>query len=640
MRFFSPNKYKIAISTLLLQSLVMSSSFAYEPSRMALEQTMPNGESIYVWYRKGLPVNADRARGNQLKTETILLKKGSVRRHGSMTLPCDIALEKDVPVKMRDGTTIYVDIFRPNDSERHPAIMAWSPYGKEIGGQWLDDVPFRAGVPQSATSGLEKFEGPDPAYWVAHGYAIINPDSRGAYNSEGNLNYWGQQNSEDGYDTIEWAAKQSWCNGNIGMSGNSWLTVSQWFIASVQPPHLKAIAPWEGFVDHFRETANRGGIPNPVFPEVIFETFASRNYIEDQPRMVLTYPFINGYWEDKCAKLEDIKVPAYVVASYTNPVHTHGTFAGFNKISSKDKWLRVHNTNEWFDYYTKDNVEDLRKFFDHYLMDKDNGWENTPRVRLSVLDPGHEDIVNRVEKEFPLKRTDYRKLYLSYDNTLKLSQSPQEISLAYDCAEKQPQQVFTYTFEKDTEVTGYMKLHTFVEASGADDMDLHVTVEKLDADGNPLFDRMSHMPIFSEGYFRVSQRALDENRSTDYDPVLKNTSEELLSKGEIVPVDIAIWPMGMIYHKGEKLCLKISPYVAPSRDFVPRFGSAKITLAKNEYTFAPDSKVKFRSIGGNADFVPYPEDAVKVPKSRNHGKHIFHMGGQYQSYLQIPVIRK
>ncbi|MBP5244483.1 MAG: hypothetical protein J6Z28_07185, partial [Succinivibrio sp.] len=181
MRLPSLNKYKITISTIIIQSFFITSAIAQEPSRMALEQNMPNGESIYVWYRKGLPVNADRARGNTLKTETILLKKGTVRRHGSLPLPCDIALEKDVPVKMRDGTTIYVDIFRPNDSKKHPAIMAWSPYGKEIGGQWLDDVPFRAGVPQGATSGLEKFEGPDPAYWVAHGYAIINPDSRGAY---------------------------------------------------------------------------------------------------------------------------------------------------------------------------------------------------------------------------------------------------------------------------------------------------------------------------------------------------------------------------------------------------------------------------------------------------------------------------
>lgn len=121
-----------------------------------------------------------------------------------------------------------------------PALLAWSPYGKEVGGQMLDDVPMRSGVPLSATSGLEKFEGPDPAYWVAHGYAVINPDKRGAYKSEGNILYWGHEDALDGRDVIEWIAGQDWSNGKVGMTGNSWLTVSQWFIAaenqSISPP--------------------------------------------------------------------------------------------------------------------------------------------------------------------------------------------------------------------------------------------------------------------------------------------------------------------------------------------------------------------------------------------------------------------
>ena len=61
---------------------------------------------------------------------------------------------------MRDGVTIYTDIFRPNDDKPHPAIMAMSPYGKEIGSQWLDDTLNHAGIPMDATSGLQKFEGP------------------------------------------------------------------------------------------------------------------------------------------------------------------------------------------------------------------------------------------------------------------------------------------------------------------------------------------------------------------------------------------------------------------------------------------------------------------------------------------------
>ena len=386
--------------------------------------------------RKALPVSADRVRYPGFRQETLVLKAGSVRREGAKPLTCDILLERDVPIKLRDGVTIYADVFRPTDGKPCPAILVWSPYGKEIGGQMLDDVPMRAGVPVEATSGLEKFEGPDPAYWVDHGYAIVNVDKRGAYMSEGNLLYWGHEDALDGCDVIEWIASRDWCTGKVGMSGNSWLTVSQWFIAAERPEHLAAIAPWEGFCDHYRESGTRGGIPTPEFPEMIAETFSSAHgMLEDQPRMIVEEPLMCDYWQDKAARVENIEIPAYVVASYTNSVHTHGTFAGYRRMASKEKWLRVHNTQEWFDYYTPENVEDLRRFFDHYLKGLDNGWEQTPKVRLSVLNPGGHDIVGRAEEEFPLARTVYRKLYLSAaDSTLLTALPEQETVNTYQSA--------------------------------------------------------------------------------------------------------------------------------------------------------------------------------------------------------------
>lgn len=309
------------------------------------------GRSFSVPTRQALSVNAPRARYPGFKQETIVLKKGTVRREGAMPLPCDILLQRDVAITLRDGTTIYADVFRPVEDGQYPAIMAWSPYGKEIGGQMIDDVLQRSGVPLAATSGLEKFEGPDPAYWVAHGYAVVNPDKRGAYMSEGNLLYWGHEDALDGCDVIEWIAQQPWSSGKVGMAGNSWLTVSQWFIAAEKPEHLAAIAPWEGFSDHYRESGTRGGIPMPEFPEMIAQTFASAHgRLEDQPRKIVQEELMSPYWEDKKARLTEKEIPAYVTASWTNAVHTHGTFAGYRQIQSQDKWLRVHNTNEWFDF--------------------------------------------------------------------------------------------------------------------------------------------------------------------------------------------------------------------------------------------------------------------------------------------------
>lgn len=608
------------------------------PARQEVTLHDAQGREMKVPLRKALPVDAPRVRYPGFKTETLILKAGSVRREGAMPLPCDILLERDVPIRLRDGVTIYADVFRPVGDEACPALLAWSPYGKEIGGQMLDDVPMRSGVPLSATSGLEKFEGPDPAYWVAHGYAIVNPDKRGAYMSEGNLLYWGHEDALDGCDVIEWIASQKWSNGKVGMTGNSWLTVSQWFIAAERPEHLAAIAPWEGFCDHYRESGTRGGIPAPEFPEMIAETFASAHgMLEDQPRMIVERPFMCDYWEDKAARVENIEIPAYVVASYTNSVHTHGSFAGFRRMASKEKWLRVHNTNEWFDYYTPENVEDLRRFFDHYLKGIDNGWEQTPRVRLSVLNPGGTDIVGRAEEDFPLARTRYRKLYLSAADSSLLTTLPEQQAVSeYQSDSARHEVTYRYRMEQPTEIIGYMKLHLWVSAPDHDDMDLAVRVEKLSRDGQPLPDRTGNL-IAATGLMRVSMRQLDETRSTEAEPYYTFTTEQKLKPGEIVPVEIEIWPMGLYFDEGEILQLTVGAY-RPANAAIP-FGSASISVPRDGFTYMPGQKpVEMITVGGNATQCADPAEVVVSPATHNSGRHRIYTGGEYDSYLYVPVI--
>lgn len=607
------------------------------PARQEVTLHDAQGREMKVPLRKALPVDAPRVRYPGFNPDTLILKAGSVRREGAMPLPCDILLERDVPIRLRDGVTIYADVFRPVGDEACPALLAWSPYGKEIGGQMLDDVPMRSGVPLSATSGLEKFEGPDPAYWVAHGYAIVNPDKRGAYMSEGNLLYWGHEDALDGCDVIDWIASQKWSNGKVGMTGNSWLTVSQWFIAAERPEHLAAIAPWEGFCDHYRESGTRGGIPAPEFPEMIAETFASAHgMLEDQPRMIVERPFMCDYWEDKAARVENIEIPAYVVASYTNSVHTHGSFAGFRRMASKEKWLRVHNTSEWFDYYTPENVEDLRRFFDHYLKGIDNGWEQTPRVRLSVLNPGGTDIVGRAEEDFPLARTQYHKLYLSAADSALLTSLPADQAVSeYQSDSARHEVTYRYRMERPTEITGYMKLHLWVSAPDHDDMDLAVRVEKLSRDGQPLPDRTGNL-IAATGLMRVSMRQLDEARSTETEPYYTFTTEQKLKPGEIVPVEIEIWPMGLYFDEGEILQLTVGAY-QPANAAIP-FGSASISVPRDGFTYMPGQPVEMMTVGGNATQCADPAEVVVSPATHNVGRHRIYTGGEYDSYLYVPVI--
>ncbi len=530
---------------------------------------------------------------------TNILTKGASISKGGLPLPCDILWERDVAVKLRDGVTIYIDIFRPVDTTtKVPAIISW------ISGKSVPHKRQVAGVSPEALSGLQNFESADPAYWCNHGYAIINPDTRGAFMSDGDIYFWGKSDAHDSYDVIEWASSQDWCNGKVGMSGNSHLAIMQWFTAAEQPPHLAAIAPWEGITDLYRQDICRGGIPNSGFNEQAIAGMTGKNRVEDIPAMLRKYPLMNSYWQDeKTATLENINTPAYIVASWTNDIHVFGTFDGFRRISSKDKWLRVHNTHEWPDYYTPENVEDLRRFFDYYLKDIDNSWKSTPKIRLSVLDPGGKDTLNRVENEWPLARTEHQKLFLDA-STGKLSTQPlpKESSTTYQADDGEGQVAFTITFDKETELTGYMKLRLWVEADGSNDMDLYVFVQKLDAQGNLLMAPTipNVLPDFRgpSGRLRVSHRELDPKRSTPAEPYLTHTMEQLLSPGQIVPVEIGLWPVGMFWHAGQQLRVIVAGY----------------------------------------NIVPFHIPGIPQPILRNKGKHIIHTGGKYDSYLQIPFI--
>ena len=507
----------------------------------------------------------------------------------------NIICEQDVPVTLRDGTVIYTDIYRPDVPFKIPVIISWSPYGKRPG-EGMSEWQVM-GVPPGTISEMSKFESPDPGYWCHKGYAIANVDPRGVGHSEGDINLFGTQDSEDGYDFIEWIAKQHWCSGRVGMGGNSAVAMTQCRIAAQQPPSLCCIAPWEATVDIYRESIYEGGIPALSFNEFIVASLTGPNLIDDQVANARQYPLMNAYWEDKIPDFKKITIPTYACASYSH-FHLHGSFDFFRKIKSKKKWMRAHREQEWPDLYNPANIADLTLFFDRYLKNIHNGWEMTPRYRIEVMDAFDCDYqTNRAENEFPLKRTEYKKLYLNAED-MSLNEEPVAVTskASYDSATEALN--FDIKFEEDTEITGYMSLRLWVEAEAHDEMDLFITIKKLDEEGNWLPTYILGEPHPGTwGKLRVSHRALDQKVSKHFEPVLSHLKEEKLSAGEIVPVDIAIVPSSKIWHKGQQLRLEIAGrYI-------------------REGWFEPLSW-----------------------ETDNKGNHIVHTGGAYESFLQIPVI--
>jgi predicted acyl esterase len=160
---------------------------------------------------------------------------------------------------------------------------------------------------------------------------------------------------------------------------------------------------------------------------------------------------------------------------------------------------------------------------------------------------------------------------------------------------------FVLKFDRDTELTGYLKLRLWVEAEGADDLDLFVYVKKLDRKGEflPAFV-MGHPHPGAQGWLRVSHRELDPARSTPSEPFLTHRREQLLRPKEIVPVEIGIWPTNMLWHAGQELRVVVAGHYMETRgaDWWEGF--------------------KYEELG--------------------KGDTVIHTGGKYDSHLLVPSI--
>ena len=546
-------------------------------------------------YRFRAPLSAPEARGAPLPV---------YRR----TIEYGMLIEREVSVALRDGVQLFVDVYRPLDEQPAPPLIAWGPYGKHI-----PNEPERfptAGMNPAHMSPIAPFEGPDPVYWVPRGYAVVAVNKRGNWYSQGNATFLSPEEARDFYDVIEWAGVQPWSSGKVGLTGVSYLASSQWRVAELNPPHLAAINPWEGWADTYREVAYHGGIPDTWFWPYLWTRWGvSSTQIEDWRAEMREHPFFDEFWASKAADFARIKVPAFIVASWTDQgLHTRGTLEGFKQIASPQKWLEVHGRKKWAYYYEPYSVRRLQAFFDHFLKGLPTEISAWPKVRLEIRERFFVGAM-RGESEWPLARTRYTKLHLdARDGSLQPAPVAVEAEARYEAVCGVPQAdhaTFAITFAEPTELTGHMKLRLYMSAVGADDLDVFVGLQKTDRQG-----AVVHFPFYAQfddgpvalGWLRASHRELDPARSAEHQPVLAHRRLHKLEPGHVVPLDIEIWPSSTRFEAGEGLRLIVQ-------------GSE---INKYPKTSAP---VYFRH-----------EDTV------NRGLHVIHTGGAHDSYLLVPVI--
>ncbi len=563
-------------------------------------------------------------------------------------------IERDVPIAMDDGLELRADVYRPDRAEPVPVIMTMGPYGKGVRYQdhhykpsWDWMIEHHPDLLAGSQHRYLAWETVDPEIWVAWGYAVIRVDSRGAGRSPGILDIFSERETLDYYDAIEWAGRQRWSNGKVGLNGISYYAMNQWRVAALQPPHLTAMIPWEGAADSYRDVFRHGGILSNKFIEVWYprqvlsvqhgnpaappdpwlnESSAGPAELSETQRAANRFATLANararemdehWYQDRSPDWSKVITPFLSAASWAGfGLHPRGNFAAFVHAASKQKWLEAHpgRHEEWF--YLDYGLQLQKRFFDHFLKGEANGWGEEARVWLNLRRPFTDAVELRKENEWPLARTAWTKLYLDAGKG----------ALSWEVPTQKAQATFAATVDNfcwmsppltvETEVTGPLALKLFVSSSTID-ADLFVTLQAFAPDDREVEFQGTvdpHTPL-AQGWLRASHRKLCAKRSTPFQPHHTHDEKQPLVSGEIYELDIEIWPTCIVLPAGYRLALDIRghDFRRPSADGDP--------------------------LGGGSG--PWRhDDALDRPTSIFGGKTTLHTGPGRESYLLVPVIAK
>jgi uncharacterized protein len=477
---------------------------------------------------------------------------------------------------------LRVNVYRPPDGGPFPVLLCAHPYGKDNlptkkkrGRGYSVSIQYQ--VLRQPTrprfSDLTGWEAPDPVWWTEHGFAVVNCDLRGAGRSDGVCSLLSDQEGEDVYDVVEWAAAQPWSTGAVGMIGVSYLAISQWKSAALRPPHLAAIVPWEGFTDAYRDFARAGGIR-----ETGFLTMWSRGLRAARLKYTLNEetakrPLRDEWWQALAPDLPKIEVPALICGSFSdNNLHSRGSVRAFEQISSPERHLYTHRGGKWSTFYSRSALETQLAFLDRHLRGGTGAPQ--PTVRVEVREDRDHIVEVREETTWPLESTEWTPLHLSGAG-LDYHAPAQVGSITFDTRSGGAR--FGWTLDADTEITGPMAMRLFVDVQGSDDVDLFVGVEKwrgreyVPFEGSYGFGR----DRITSGWLKASMRTLDEAHSRPFEPVPTFDARRPLQPGQVVQVDIPLGPSATLFRAGEQLRLVVAGrWLWPRNPLTGQFPSA------------------------------------------------------------------
>jgi len=498
-------------------------------------------------------------------------------------------------IRMDDGIELGATITFPseNGSEpapgRFPAVLNVTPYGRD---------------------GLCACDSAND--YATRGFVLAVVDVRGTGGSQGNLNenYFSPREARDGYELVEYLGAQPWSNGKVGMSGGSYLGISQYLIAELDPVHLAAIAPIEAFADIYNDAAFPGGIESLFFdaqylavqgapgltgpntePSMIpgtltakFEQATGRSVAFDY----LEHPYEDSFYYERSpiTHVSKIHVPVFVIDGWRD-AFVGGNIRMYRRLERRKGVETLLNVGPCthkgcgtpFDPESEppgiDNVEAQEMlFFQRYLM----GLEVPSLPRVRVYDQEAEGYLDATA--WPPPETKFKRDYLGPEAISP--KRPSEASASYVT---NPAAGLSMTFDEQgtVAITPYVPIDQRVEeeqgltwrtpalsqpltldgpialhlvaSSTATDTDWFAKVSDVAPDGS--------QSIVAEGQLRASLRALARG-STPREPLETLASPEPLAPGTFYDFEIAIAPTAYEFAAGHRLQVRLTSYNMPN----------------------------------------------------------------------------
>jgi uncharacterized protein len=519
------------------------------------------------------------------------------RQYRNLSQPTHaMAHDDDVAVPMRDGVLLLADVHRPAEPGRYPALVAASPYPRQI-----QNLGAPAGFIEAGASD----------FFVPRGYVHVIANCRGTSGSGGTFGFFDGQERRDMHDLVEWAAQQPWSNGNVGMIGISYFAGTQMEAAVERPPHLKAIMPIAGTFDLYESATHHGlmssGFLTPflymigmtsghtnklwrsklmdamralLLTPAIHKKFETANgeaaiaglkvllNLHHDPHpwddlwraIAAEHPFRDAWWEDRnlLPLLDRIEVPIYLGCDWQNvPLHLPHTFTAYERLTnSKHVQVAMMGAHGLAWPWESLHIEALA-WFDHWLKEQDTGILDGPRFRYILPEADGW----RTADAWPILEAAHRGYALRVDGGLGEDEGEAGFRTYMNlggglnrprASETDPPpflQWTTPTLPHDLDLIGPIELQLDAACTAPDTAFIAV-LQDVDENENAI--------NVTAGYLRASLRAVEQAASKRGAPFLPCRTFEAVPIGEKVSYRIPLVPNARRFRAGHKLRLYLT----------------------------------------------------------------------------------